>query len=373
MKDLLEHLKNYWKLYLLFLVLTAMCFFFGYLLGGASTGLGWALVVDGTLMILIILLQQGRGGGLVGALGGMGAQSAFGARAGDAFTGITIVLTVMWVLLAGFGGITLRADRGSVTFDQPEVRLLGAISRWEGDDRMTVTVPVYLSGTPTEEVKVSIKAIVQNPAIQSGHNVELTAKPVTFDANTNDLRQSVEIKYDGGTAPDGDWTFQVRVVNTENAIPKINEETSTVTIMDDDRGPAVPERKPPTSGAADKPVSDPGEKKSAVKKSAEKKPAEKKPAEKKPAEKKPAVKKPAEKKPAAKKPAEKKPAEKKPAEKKPAEKKPAAKKPAEKKPAAKKPAEKKPAAKKPAAKKPAAKKPAAKKSVKKKPAAKSGD
>ena len=317
MKDLLEHLKNYWKLYLLFLVLTAMCFFFGYLLGGASTGLGWALVVDGTLMILIILLQQGRGGGLVGALGGMGAQSAFGARAGDAFTGITIVLTVMWVLLAGFGGITLRADRGSVTFDQPEVRLLGAISRWEGDERMTVTVPVYLSGTPTEDVTASIKAI-ENPAIQTRHKVELTAKSVTFKANTTDLRQSVEIKYDGGEAPDGDWTFQVRVVNTENAIPKINEETSTVTIMDDDRGPAMPERKPPTSGAVDKPVSDPGEKKSAVKKSAEKKPAEKKPAEKKPAEKKPAAKKPAEKKPAEKKPAAKKSAAKKSVKKKPA-------------------------------------------------------
>ncbi|MED5448473.1 MAG: preprotein translocase subunit SecG [Planctomycetota bacterium] len=308
MKDLLEHLKNYWKLYLFFLVLTAMCFFFGWLIGGASAGLGWALVVDGTLMIAIILLQQGRGGGLVGALGGMGGQSAFGARAGDAFTGITIVLTVMWVLLAGFGGITLRADRGSVTFDQPEVRLLGAISRWEGDDRMTVTVPVYLSGTPTEKVTVSIKAIVDNPAIQSGHKVDLNPKPVTFEANTPVLRQSVEIKYDGGTAPDGDWTFQVRVVNTENAIPKINEEISTVTIMDDDRGPAVPERKPPTSGAADEPVSDPGEKKPAVKKPAEKKPAEKKPAEKKPAEKKPAAKKPAAKKPAEKKSVKKKPA-----------------------------------------------------------------
>ena len=323
MKDLLEHLKNYWKLYLLFLVLTAMCFFFGYLIGGASTGLGWALVVDGTLMILIILLQQGRGGGLVGALGGMGAQSAFGARAGDAFTGITIVLTVMWVLLAGFGGITLRADRGSVTFDQPEVRLLGAISRWEGDDRMAVTVPVYLSGIPTEDVKVSIKAV--EPRIQTGHKVELTAKPVTFKANGTDLRQSVKIEYDGGTAPDGDWTFQVRIVNTENAIPKINEETSTVTIMDDDIAPAVPERKMPTSGAVDEPSSAPAEKKSAVKKPAAKKPAAKKPAEKKPAEKKPAEKKPAEKKPAEKKPAEKKSAVKKPAEKKSVEKKPAAK------------------------------------------------
>ena len=127
MKDLLEHLKNYWKVYLLFVVLTALCFLVGWTIGGRSTGLAWALVFDGGLMIMIILLQVGRGGGLVGALGGMGGQSAFGTRAGDAFTGITIVLTVMWVLLAGFGGITLRADRGSRKFDEPEVRLLESI------------------------------------------------------------------------------------------------------------------------------------------------------------------------------------------------------------------------------------------------------
>ena len=57
MKDLLEHLKNYWKVYLLFVVLTALCFLIGSLIGGRSTGLAWAMVVDGSLMILIILLQ----------------------------------------------------------------------------------------------------------------------------------------------------------------------------------------------------------------------------------------------------------------------------------------------------------------------------
>ncbi|GIT31243.1 MAG: hypothetical protein Ct9H300mP1_32890 [Planctomycetaceae bacterium] len=141
MKDLLEHLKNYWKVYLLFVVLTALCFLVGWTIGGRSTGLAWALVVDGSLMIMIILLQVGRGGGLVGALGGRGGQSAFGTRAGDAFTGITIVLTVMWVLLAGFGGITLRADRGSRKFDEPEVRLLESIEKWEGDGKRTIQVP----------------------------------------------------------------------------------------------------------------------------------------------------------------------------------------------------------------------------------------
>jgi len=312
-KDLLEHIKTYWKAYLGFLVLTVLFFFGGWLWGGSSAGLGWALVGDGLLMIAIILLQQGRGGGLVGALGGMGAQSAFGARAGDAFTGMTIVLTVLWVLLAGFGGISLRADRGSVTFDEPEVRLLEAISRWEGDGRMTVVVPVYLNGTPSEEIEVLVKANV-GQVLQAAHNVDLERKPLTFPANTTELRGVVEIKYDGGKAPDGDWTFTVQIVGSGKAIPKLGSETSTITIMDDDLGSGLPDRETskdsaPTSDNAA--VGEPSSATAAEKKSNEKKPAEKKPAEKKPAEKKPAEKKPVEKKPVEKKPVEKKPVEKK--------------------------------------------------------------
>lgn len=54
----------------------------------------------GMLLIFIILLQRGRGGGLAGALGGAGGQSAFGTKAGDVFTKITVVLALIWVVLA---------------------------------------------------------------------------------------------------------------------------------------------------------------------------------------------------------------------------------------------------------------------------------
>jgi preprotein translocase subunit SecG len=50
-------------------------------------------------MILLVLVQRGRGGGLVGAFGGMGGQSAFGTKAGDLFTRITIVVAVFWIVL----------------------------------------------------------------------------------------------------------------------------------------------------------------------------------------------------------------------------------------------------------------------------------
>ena len=58
------------------------------------------LLLTSIFLILLIMIQRGRGGGLAGALGGMGGYSAFGTRAGDMFTRITIVTASVWILLA---------------------------------------------------------------------------------------------------------------------------------------------------------------------------------------------------------------------------------------------------------------------------------
>src|SRR3954463_10748872 len=50
-------------------------------------------------LILLVLVQRGRGGGLAGALGGMGGSSAFGAKAGDIFTRITIITASIWIAI----------------------------------------------------------------------------------------------------------------------------------------------------------------------------------------------------------------------------------------------------------------------------------
>jgi preprotein translocase subunit SecG len=50
-------------------------------------------------LILLVLVQRGRGGGLAGALGGMGGSSAFGAKAGDVFTRITIITAAIWICI----------------------------------------------------------------------------------------------------------------------------------------------------------------------------------------------------------------------------------------------------------------------------------
>ena len=68
----------------------------------------WGMFIS-VVLIGLILLQRGRGGGLVGALSGLGGQSAFGTKAGDTFTRITIAVAAVWVLLAGVHGQVLRA------------------------------------------------------------------------------------------------------------------------------------------------------------------------------------------------------------------------------------------------------------------------
>ena len=60
------------------------------------------LILSSLFLILLVLIQRGKGGGLAGAFGGAGGQSAFGSRAGDAFTKITIYTALVWILLIMF-------------------------------------------------------------------------------------------------------------------------------------------------------------------------------------------------------------------------------------------------------------------------------
>ena len=66
--------------------------------------------IASVFMIFIVLLQRGRGGGLAGAFGATGGQSAFGTKAGDIFTRITIGVAVIWVALAAGTGFAMRAE-----------------------------------------------------------------------------------------------------------------------------------------------------------------------------------------------------------------------------------------------------------------------
>jgi preprotein translocase subunit SecG len=60
------------------------------------------ILLTGVFLMLLVLIQRGKGGGLAGALGGAGGSSAFGTRAGDQFTRITVYVALFWIFLIMF-------------------------------------------------------------------------------------------------------------------------------------------------------------------------------------------------------------------------------------------------------------------------------
>jgi preprotein translocase subunit SecG len=68
-------------------------------MGFVNVLLGIVLFLTALFLIVLVLIQRGKGGGLAGAFGGMGGQSAFGTKAGDLFTRITIGVATFWIIL----------------------------------------------------------------------------------------------------------------------------------------------------------------------------------------------------------------------------------------------------------------------------------
>src|SRR5215471_2688848 len=92
-----------------------------------STLLAILMILTSIFLILLVLIQRGRGGGLAGAFGGLGGQSAFGTKAGDLFTRVTIGVAAFWIVLCVvsvkvmgrktnmFTGATQQAPGGTTT------------------------------------------------------------------------------------------------------------------------------------------------------------------------------------------------------------------------------------------------------------------
>ncbi len=78
-----------------------------------SSALNILILLVSLFMILLVLIQRGKGGGLAGAFGGVGGSSAFGSRAGDLFTRITIIVAAVWILLIMIHVKVAQMDQGS--------------------------------------------------------------------------------------------------------------------------------------------------------------------------------------------------------------------------------------------------------------------
>ena len=152
------------------------------------------LMIVGILLILIILLQRGRGGGLAGAFGGLGGQSAFGTKAGDVFTKITVVLAAIWVLLAGASIKALE---------------YGSAKRFQGDDDGATTVEAVADPDKKADDDSDEKADDtagdnrQPPAKGTADTDAKTDSATKNDAAKNDEETSKKPESDSGASDKG--------------------------------------------------------------------------------------------------------------------------------------------------------------------------
>ena len=128
--------------------------------------LGVLFLVICFLLIIIVLLQKGKGGGLGAAFGGAG-SSAFGTRTGDVFTWVTIVLTGLFLLLAIATNLSYRPAPGLVakpTFSMPPQAIPDAQTVTLDCSTNGATIRYTTDGTdPDENSAVYTKPIRVSP------------------------------------------------------------------------------------------------------------------------------------------------------------------------------------------------------------------
>ncbi|MGI8979341.1 MAG: preprotein translocase subunit SecG [Pirellulaceae bacterium] len=136
------------------------------------------LSVLSIFLILVILVQRGRGGGLTGALGGMGGQSAFGTKAGDLFTKVTIGVAIVWVLSTML--IIKYVGSQSQT---------GGLSTTKSST--TTTTPAVKTGSKTETTNADDK---KGSGIGAGKTPETKTPAKTPETKTPASKTPVETK-----------------------------------------------------------------------------------------------------------------------------------------------------------------------------------
>ncbi len=130
------------------------------------------IILVSIFLICLILIQRGKGGGLAGAFGGVGGSSAFGTKAGDTFTRITVVTAAVWMLMAMLLVVmTSRRNASTWAADAPSSlsKELGQ-SRGKSKSGVPASAPASSSSRPAEAPAPADKV----PAIPKDTNFPLT-------------------------------------------------------------------------------------------------------------------------------------------------------------------------------------------------------
>lgn len=192
---------------------------------GTLTGalLGWLMGFLSLFLIMLVLVQRGRGGGLTGALGGPGGQSAFGSKAGDTFTVITIVMASVWGFTCAFTMWLLGTHAAPTITDSN-------MSAAPGDDDEAIKNMI----SPANDAG-GISGF--NPLGDNAESSETPSMELTPAGSEDATTEPSMGPADGGdTAPESETTSDSEAAsNSEDAAVSSNEESSgeTTTSGDD--------------------------------------------------------------------------------------------------------------------------------------------
>ena len=138
------------------------------------------LFLTALFLIMLILIQRGRGGGLSGAFGGMGGgQSAFGTKAGDTFTKITIVAATAWIVLCMLGVKFLGQPEGALSSAANNPSIMGTSDAQDGEAIEGLEDALSGDGTATDA------APAESTDVQSSDGPALEP-PATSEPSSSD-------------------------------------------------------------------------------------------------------------------------------------------------------------------------------------------
>ncbi len=166
----------------------------------AGTLLGFLMGFLSLFLILLILVQRGRGGGLTGALGGPGGQSAFGSKAGDTFTLITVIIATVWGFSCAFTMWLLGTHTPSVSLTK------ASINAGPGDDgadpanRMTLP-PMDGLGSGATGLGGLDSGLSDGNATKPANDVELVPANAAAEPGTEPAMEAGEAEAPGTETP----------------------------------------------------------------------------------------------------------------------------------------------------------------------------